>query len=166
MPQDVKTLLTLLRTPRVNTLTELRRIERNLIPAKINPSLDNNSTIPNEIVEPLASAWLNYVYSNNLLSELRNLTRSCMFSSELLDEAKMLVTADPDSGQSWNFAWLVLNKIENEELIDKHARDLSTNPDMWGGRSPAADEAKMLEDKCKQEWTWAVRQMLRNWETA
>lgn len=37
---------------------------------------------------------------------------------------------------------------------------------MWGGRSPAADEAKMLEDKCKQEWTWAVRQMLRNWETA
>jgi hypothetical protein len=113
MPQDVKTLLTLLRTHRINTLTELRRIERNLIPASINPSLDN-STIPNEIVEPLASAWLHYVYSNNLLSELRNLTRSCMFSSERLDEAKMLVTADPDSGRSWNFAWLVLNKIENE----------------------------------------------------
>lgn len=184
MPQDVKTLLNSLRTHRVNTLTELRRIERILIPADITKNLDS-STIPNEIIEPLASAWLHYVYSNNLLSELRNLTRSCLFSSELLDEAKMLVTADPESGRSWNFAWLVLNKIENEcatfppqhltcsivnllgrELIDKHARDLSTNPDMWGGRSPAADEAKMLEDKCKGEWTWAVRQMLRNWETA
>lgn len=116
MPQDAKSLVASLRTRRVNTLTELRRIERNLVPANINQSFDN-STIPNEIVEPLASAWLHYVYSNNLLSELRNLTRSCMFSSELLDEAKMLVTTDPESGRSWNFAWLVLNKIENEYVI-------------------------------------------------
>jgi hypothetical protein len=116
MPQDVKSLLTSLRTHRVNTLTELRRIERILIPATvdINTCLIDCSTIPNEIVESLASAWLPYVYSNNLLSELRNLTRSYLFSSELLDEAKMLVTADPESGRSWNFAWLVLNKIEDK----------------------------------------------------
>ncbi|CRG86291.1 hypothetical protein PISL3812_03296 [Talaromyces islandicus] len=162
MRQDVKALLTSLRTHRVNTLIELRRIERILMPTA---DVVDSSTVPNDIVEPLASAWLHYVYSNNLLSELRNLTRSCLFSSELLDEAKMLVTADPEGSRSWNFAWLVLTKIEDEDLIDKYARDLSTNPDMWGGRSPAANEAKMLEEKCKEEWTRAVRQMLRNWET-
>lgn len=66
------------------------------------------------LVEVLASTWLNYVQNNNLLSELRNLTRDYPFSSELLDEAKGLVMADPERTQSWNFAWLVLVKIDEK----------------------------------------------------
>ncbi|KAH8695138.1 hypothetical protein BGW36DRAFT_382184 [Talaromyces proteolyticus] len=155
---DTETLLAILRTRRVNTLTELRRIERILVPV-------NQNTISSEVIEPLTNAWLHYVHSNNLLSELRNLTRSYPFSSELLDEAKMMVTADPESGRSWSFAWLGLKKIESKGLVEKYAGALARNPDMWGGKLPSDDKIAMLEEKCKEEWTRAVRQMLRHWET-
>lgn len=62
----------------------------------------------------MTSAWAHYVNSNNLLNELRALTRRIPFSSECLDEAKAQVVADPASVRSWNYCWLVLVKIEKE----------------------------------------------------
>ena len=92
-----------LRTHRVNTITELRRIE------KIFAYLDSA-----EVTEPMTSPWAHYVNSNNLLNELRGLTRTYPFSSECLDEAKQLVVRDPSSVRSWNYCWLVLVKMERE----------------------------------------------------
>jgi len=79
----------------------------------------------------MTAAWAHYVNSNNLLNELRGLTKNYPFSSELLDEAKVgesssacrhgkltfgqrLVVTDPGSVRSWNYCWLVLVKIERE----------------------------------------------------
>lgn len=101
--KDKDQLLTSLRTHRVNTLTELRRIE------KVFAYLDSS-----EVTEPMTAAWAHYVNSNNLLNELRGLTRNYPFSSELLDEAKWQVIGDPESVRSWNYCWLVLTKIRNE----------------------------------------------------
>lgn len=92
-----------LKTHRVNTITELRRIE------KIFAYLDSA-----EVTEPMTSAWRHYVNSNNLLNELRGLTKRIPFSSECLDEAKRLVVNDPSSVRSWNYCWLVLVKMERE----------------------------------------------------
>lgn len=94
-----------LRTHRVNTLTELRRIEK-LLAAGGNAGKD--------VTEPMTTAWAHYVNSNNLLSELRGLTKNYPFSSECLDEAKWQVIGDPDSTKSWNYAWLILKKILDE----------------------------------------------------
>ncbi|OCT50796.1 hypothetical protein CLCR_07626 [Cladophialophora carrionii] len=92
-----------LRTHRVNTITELRRIEK--IFAYLNSA---------EVTEPMTTAWAHYVNSNNLLNELRGLTKTYPFSSECLDEAKALVVRDPSSTRSWNYCWLVLVKMEKE----------------------------------------------------
>ena len=81
-----------MRTHRVNTITELRRIE------KIFAYLDSS-----EVTEPMTSAWAHYVNSNNLLNELRGLTKNFPFSSECLDEAKQMVVSDPSSVRSWNY---------------------------------------------------------------
>lgn len=62
----------------------------------------------------MTAAWNYYVTSNNLLVELRNQTRNYAFSSELLDDAKWRVSSDPNSNRSWNYAWLVLVKIQDE----------------------------------------------------
>jgi hypothetical protein len=92
-----------LQTHKVNTIIELRRIEK--IFASLNPA---------EVVEPLKGAWAYYVNSNNLLSELRGLTQNYPYSSECLDEAKSLVIEDPASACSWNFCRLVLVKVRKE----------------------------------------------------
>jgi hypothetical protein len=103
-PQNNKDqLIQSLRTHRVNTITELRRIE------KIFAYLDSA-----EVTEPMTSAWAHYVNTNNLLNELRGLTKTYPFSSECLDEAKQLVVRDPNSVRSWNYCWLVLVKMEKE----------------------------------------------------
>jgi hypothetical protein len=96
-------LINSLRTHKVNTITELRRIE------KIFAYLDSR-----EVTEPMTAAWAHYVNSNNLLNELRGLTRQYPFSSEALDEAKAMVVRDPNSIRSWNYCWLVLQKIDKE----------------------------------------------------
>lgn len=62
----------------------------------------------------MTNAWAHYVNSNNLLSELRALTKNYPFSSECLDEAKWQVIGDPASTRSWNYCWLVLTKIRKE----------------------------------------------------
>lgn len=92
-----------LQTHKVNTLTELRRIEKTFASA--------NAT---DTTEPMTNAWAHYVNSNNLLSELRALTKNYPFSSECLDEAKWQVIGDPASHRSWNYCWLVLTKIRKE----------------------------------------------------
>ena len=103
LQSDKERLIRALRTRQVNTLTELRRIE------KIFASLNSA-----EVTEPMTSAWAHYVNSHNLLNELRGLTRNYPFSSECLDEAKYKVVGDPASTRSWNYCWLVLTKIKNE----------------------------------------------------
>ncbi|EXJ79623.1 hypothetical protein A1O3_07902 [Capronia epimyces CBS 606.96] len=142
-----------LRTHKVNTITELRRIE------KIFAYLDSA-----EVTEPMTTAWAHYVNSNNLLNELRGLTRDYPFSSECLDEAKALVVRDPSSVRSWNYCWLVLVKIEKENLLTKYARALASKASTWGGRQPTHAEFDRLVSACVVEWTRALRQMLRHWD--
>ena len=95
-----------LRTRRVNILIELRRIE--------SIATSSSDTDQAKFQEPMTAAWKYYVDSNNLLNELRGLTRNYPFSSECLNEAKWLVLNDPESNRSWNVAWLVLTKIMEE----------------------------------------------------
>ena len=103
-PQAEKqTLIHSLRTHQINTLTELRRVEKQFA------YLDDG-----DVTEPMTTAWTHYVTSNNLLSELRGLTRNYPFSSECLDDAKWQVAADPSSVRSWNYCWLVLAKVHDE----------------------------------------------------
>ncbi|KAK5096668.1 hypothetical protein LTS08_007541 [Lithohypha guttulata] len=144
-----------LRTHKVNTITELRRIER------IFAHLDSE-----EVTEPITSAWAYYVNSNNLLNELRGLTRDIPFSSECLDEAKALVVADPASARSWNYCWLVLVKIEKESLILKYARALASKRSTWGDRQPTKEDAKKFISATIAEWNFAVRQLLKHWDIA
>lgn len=100
---DKEQLVRSLRTHRVNTFTELRRIEKLFA--------SNTST---DVTEAMTSAWAHYVNSNNLLSELRGMTKNYPFSSELLDAAKWKVIGDPTSTRSWNYCWLILTKIKSE----------------------------------------------------
>jgi hypothetical protein len=130
----------------------------------------------------MTSAWTYYVTSNNLLSELRGLTRNYPFSSEMLDDAKWRVSNDPDSNRSWNYAWLVLIKIKDEwvtmyhltfkcansfcsALVDIYAEAESVKPEMWDGRIPEPEEAQQLAACFVWEWKEALDQMLRHWET-
>jgi hypothetical protein len=46
-------------------------------------------TDPSPVTQPMTAAWAHYVNSNNLLNELRGLTKNYPFSSDLLDEAKV-----------------------------------------------------------------------------
>ena len=98
-------MLKTLRSRSVNTSTDLRRIEKLLIP---------NGKAFTDVTEALNTAWAHYVNSHNLLAELRGLTRDYPFPSDLLDEAKRSVVSDPTSIKSWNMAWLVLRKMKDE----------------------------------------------------
>ncbi|OJD27019.1 hypothetical protein ACJ73_01597 [Blastomyces percursus] len=145
MQQDKGELMNALRTHRINTITELRTAERALIQYSLT-----------EATEPVSQAWMYYVNSNNLLCELRALTKNYPFSSECLDDAKALTVSDPKSARSWNYCWLVLSKVLEQ--------DIAANPVMWGGRSPTLAEIEQLSDACTAEWTMAAQQMLRHWE--
>jgi hypothetical protein len=84
-------------------LIELRRIEKSLVSSK---TLD--------ATEAVTQAWAHYVNSNNLLSELRSLTKSFPFASECLDEAKWMVVGDTQSVRRFNYCWLILTKANNQ----------------------------------------------------
>lgn len=103
MQYNKEQLISALRTHRINTITELRSAER---------VLTQRDHV--EVTDPLSDAWVYYVNSNNLLSELRFLTRNYPFSSECLDEAKALTVSDPQSARSWNYCWLVLSKLQEQ----------------------------------------------------
>ncbi|KAI9890655.1 MAG: hypothetical protein M1814_003724 [Vezdaea aestivalis] len=96
-------LISALRNNQIKTLVELRRVEKSFI---------NSGDY--DLRDAVAASWGYYVNSNNLLNELRTLTRSYPFASECLDEAKWKCTEDPNSGRSWNYCWLVLVKVQNE----------------------------------------------------
>lgn len=104
MQRDEKQLISWLQTRRVNTITELRRVEKAFI------TFPSPSPSP-EAAESLTNAWLHYVNSNQLLNELRSLTKSYPFSSECLDEAKWLVIGDIDFSRSSNYCRVVLAKV-------------------------------------------------------
>ncbi|KAG9233022.1 hypothetical protein BJ875DRAFT_59622 [Amylocarpus encephaloides] len=155
--QSTAQLIDSLNTHRVNTLTELRRIER--VAAE---SSDDDQVA---FQGPMTSAWTYYVTSHNLLSELRGLSRNYPFSSEMLDDAKWRVSNDPDSNRSWNYAWLVLIKIRDDAMVDIYASADASKPEMWDGQIPETDEAQQLASCFAWEWKEALDQMLRHWET-
>ncbi|TAQ89662.1 hypothetical protein B7494_g2036 [Chlorociboria aeruginascens] len=144
-------------THRINTLTELCRIERVAASASEEDQL--------AFQEPMTLAWNHYVTSNNLLTELRGLTRNYPFSGEALDDAKWQVSNDPESNRSWNYAWLVLAKVRDAQLIDSYSQSEASKPEMWGGRTPEPEEAQQLAACFSYEWNEALEQMLRHWET-
>ncbi|KAK2747127.1 hypothetical protein FQN57_002384 [Myotisia sp. PD_48] len=152
MQQDKETLIYWLRSGRVKSFIDLRRIE------KICAELDCE-----EVTGPMTSAWLDYVNSNNLLNELRTMTNPYSFSSECLDEAKSLVVQDPESTRSWNFCWLVLRKIHDLQLISKHARIIAETPATWGGHIPDAMKMDSLTNLLTREWSRALELMLSHW---
>ncbi|RPB16520.1 hypothetical protein P167DRAFT_480794 [Morchella conica CCBAS932] len=151
---EINQMLHTLRSHRVNTLTELRRIEKVL--ASVNPLA---------YYAPMTEAWNHYVSSNNFLSELRGLTRQYPFSTELLESAKWSVYNDPDSSKSWNFAWLILTKLRNEQMVAEFATKTAYEPAMWGNATPDPASATQLASVLTQEWSKAVDQMLRHWSS-
>ncbi|KAF1851873.1 uncharacterized protein K460DRAFT_373777 [Cucurbitaria berberidis CBS 394.84] len=142
-----------LRTHQTNTLVELRRIE------KVFAVLGTP-----DCSEAMTSAWSYYVDSHSLLTELRGLTKNYPFSSDCLDEAKRRVFSDPASNRSWNLCWLVLSKIQNDQLIPYYARYQASLPAMWGGHTPSSEQITQLTNAFIAEWNWALSQMLRHWE--
>lgn len=88
-----------------------------------------------------------------------------IISSELLDEARRRVHQDPSSNRSWNYCWLVLAKVHTDRLISTYARAQASRPEMWGGRIPLADSVNQLSEAFITEWTAALAQLLRYWES-
>ncbi|KAF2131160.1 hypothetical protein P153DRAFT_374929 [Dothidotthia symphoricarpi CBS 119687] len=142
-----------LRSHQVNTVVELRRIE------KVFAVLGTP-----DVSEPMTAAWSYYVTYHSLLTELRALTKNYPFSSECLEEAKRRVYTDPASNRSWNLCWLVLNKIETDQLIPHYACHQASQRSMWGGCTPSPDQVTLLTNAFVVEWNWAMGQMLRHWE--
>ncbi|KAK3629139.1 hypothetical protein LTR56_018260 [Elasticomyces elasticus] len=153
-PQAQKqALIVALNEHRINTIGELRRVER------IFATLGSP-----DLTQPMTAAWVYFVNSNSLLTELRGLTRNYPFSSECLDEAKRRVHADPASNRSWNYCWLVLAKAHTDRLIPAYARAQAARPEMWGGRIPPDASVTQLTEAFVKEWNAALAQMLRYWE--
>lgn len=103
LQQEKANLISSLTSHCISTLADLRRVEKSL-------TIYDQA----ELYGAMTAAWAHYVNSNNLLSDLRGLTKSYPFSSELLDEAKWMVIEDPASQNSWNYCWLVLAKIQEQ----------------------------------------------------
>ncbi|KAI1328665.1 hypothetical protein F5Y16DRAFT_146404 [Xylariaceae sp. FL0255] len=153
---STKQMIDALKTHRVNTLTELCRIERAAASCE-------DEAEAQAFQGPMTAAWDYYVNSNQLLTELRGLTRNYPASGGLVEEALTLVRHDPESNRSWNLAWLCLMKIRNEGLIPMYAQSEAWKPEMWGGRDPTPEEADQLSQCFQHEWTQAVDKMLRHW---
>ncbi|KAL8974379.1 MAG: hypothetical protein Q9197_001374 [Variospora fuerteventurae] len=148
---DKDRLIHSLRTHTINTLPELRRIER----------IFSALNAPDTAV-PMQNAWIYYVDSHNLLNELRGLTRDYPFSSECLDEAKARVPRNGNGGG--NYCWKVLKWVKDQSLIPRHARLLAAKPAMWGGKKPSAADVQKLATMCTNEWTRALTTLLRHWD--
>ncbi|KAK5988209.1 hypothetical protein PT974_12349 [Cladobotryum mycophilum] len=153
---SVQDLIDTLTTHRVNTLTDLCRIER------IAASCDNEDDA-RAFQQPMTSAWVHYVSSNSLLTELRGFTRNFPFSSDILDEAHRRVRCDPGSNRSWNLAWLCLTRMRDDGLVVMYAAVEAAKPEMWGGKMPTGEEMGKLAQCFEKEWTQAIETMLRHW---
>ncbi|KAK3396666.1 hypothetical protein B0T20DRAFT_358728, partial [Sordaria brevicollis] len=113
------------------TLSSLLHLERTII----NPSLTPPADIPH-FQSPMTTAFHNYVVTTqSLLVELRGLTPSYPFSSQIIPLAVQMVQSDPDSDRSWNLAWLVLNKILGEGLVERVAWEEAGWEGYWGDGS-------------------------------
>ncbi|KAL0764938.1 hypothetical protein CaCOL14_012744 [Colletotrichum acutatum] len=154
--RSIQQLIESLETHRVNTLTELCRIER------VAATCENEEDAL-AFQGPMTAAWDYYVNSNQFLTELRGLTRSYPLCSDLLYDAHVRVRNDPNSNKSWNLAWLCLVKIQEDDLVSGYAALEATKPEMWGGREPSTDEAAQLGACFEYEWNKAVDTMLRHW---
>ncbi|KAK3695712.1 hypothetical protein B0T22DRAFT_370404, partial [Podospora appendiculata] len=157
--KSTRQLIESLQTHRVNTLTELCRIER--VAAACETEEDARA-----FQGPMTAAWDYYVTSNQMLSELRGLTTSYPFCGDILTQAQALVRSDPESNRSWNLAWLCLVKIRDDDLISTYAALEAARPEMWAGRLPEAEEAEQLAACFKYEWEMAVLNMLRHWQVS
>ncbi|GKT62859.1 hypothetical protein ColTof4_01523 [Colletotrichum tofieldiae] len=154
--RSIQQLIESLETHRVNTLTELCRIER------VAATCENEEDAL-AFQGPMTSAWDYYVNSNQFLTELRGLTRSYPLCSDILYDAHVRVRNDPNSNKSWNLAWLCLMKIQEDDLVSGYAALEAAKPEMWGGREPSPEEAAQLGACFQYEWNKAVDTMLRHW---
>lgn len=158
-PRNMKQLIETLSHHRVNTVTELCRIER--IAAACTSPEDARA-----FQGPMTRAWVHYVNSNQLLGELRGLTRGYPFSAELVQAAHDRVRADPQSNRSWNLAWLCLVRIRDDSLISTYSVVEASKPCMWGGMVPSEGDVLRLSGCFAREWTLAVSVMLKHWPEA
>ncbi|KAF7562360.1 hypothetical protein G7046_g1768 [Stylonectria norvegica] len=156
---SLQQLIQSLSTHRVNTLTELCRIERAAA------SCDNEADA-RAFQEPMTASWVHYVTSKQFLTELRGLTRNYPFSGEVVADAYARVLADPQSNRSWNLAWLCLVKMREDGLVAEHAASQAVGQDMWGTVQPSAEEVQQLAACFEYEWNTAVDTMLRHWSMA
>ncbi|KDN65355.1 hypothetical protein CSUB01_08377 [Colletotrichum sublineola] len=154
--RSVQQLIDSLETHRVNTLTELCRIER------VAATCENEEDAL-AFQGPMTSAWDYYVNSNQFLTELRGLTRSYPMCGDIIYDAHARVRNDPNSNKSWNLAWLCLVKIQEDDLVSGYAALEASKSEMWGGREPSPDEAAQLGACFEYEWNKAVDTMLRHW---
>lgn len=153
---SIHQLINSLVTHRVNTLTELCRIER--VAATCEDPDDARA-----FQEPMTSAWTHYVTSNQFLAELRGLSPNYPFSGDVVYDAHVRVRGDPESNRSWNLAWLCLMKIKDDGLIPSYAASEAARPEMWGSTVPAQADVNQLAACFEYEWTSAVDKMLRHW---
>ena len=154
--QTTTRLIETLNTHRVNTLTELCRIERMATACE-----DENDA--KAFQQPMTAAWIYYVTSHQLATELRGLTRNYPLAGDLVRDAYARVREDPDSNRSWNLAWLCLTKMKEQGLIPAYAALEAMKPEMWGPDLPSAEDVARLATCFEQEWRAAVDMMLRHW---
>ncbi|PKS09621.1 hypothetical protein jhhlp_004240 [Lomentospora prolificans] len=154
--RSVRKLIESLETHRVNTLTELCRIER------FAASCDDEDDA-RAFQGPMTAAWDYYVSSNQFLTELRGLTRSYPICSDIIYAAEVRVRSDPDSNRSWNLAWLLLRKMIGDDLVASFASIEAAKPEMWGEMEPTEEEIQQLAACFEYEWNRAVTTMLRHW---
>lgn len=146
----------MLQSHRVNTMTDLVRIER--IAATTPSAADARA-----FQSPMTAAWAHYVTSHQLTTELRTLTPNYPFATGLVREAYARVRQDPFSNRSWNLAWLVLTKMREDGLIAAYARLEALKPEMWGDKQAGEGDVARLAACFEGEWDAAVETMLRHW---
>ncbi|POR37648.1 Uncharacterized protein TPAR_02152 [Tolypocladium paradoxum] len=154
---SVLELIECLTTHRVNTLTELCRIER--VAASCERVADARA-----FQKPMTAAWAHYVTSHQLLTELRGLTKSYPFSGDVVREAYRRVRGDPNSNRSWNLAWLCLTTMRDDGLVAAYAAVEAARPEMWAAMQPSAEDVVKLTACFEHEWNEAVDTMLRHWQ--
>ncbi|KAM3560191.1 hypothetical protein MY1884_003065 [Beauveria asiatica] len=158
-PRTIRHLLDTLMHQRIDTMTELCRIER-AAAACARP--DDARAFQG----PMTRAWVRYVVGRRLLVELRGLTPGFPVCAELVDEAHRRVRADPASNRSWNLAWLCLVRIRDDSLVAAYAVVEASKPCMWGGLPPSDEDVFRLSACFEREWTLAVAILLRHWPVA
>ncbi|KAK5725810.1 hypothetical protein LTR15_004000 [Elasticomyces elasticus] len=181
-PQAQKqALIVALNEHRINTIGELRRVER-IFATLGSPDLTQPMTAAYTL-KRLTTDWSRGIFrqlkqstygTTRAHSQLSFQVKSAeghlygrmlmISSSECLDEAKRRVHADPASNRSWNYCWLVLAKAHTDRLIPAYARAQAARPEMWGGRIPPDASVTQLTEAFVKEWNAALAQMLRYWE--